>query len=223
MNLSQPNEAISINDHVSKIKSIKYFTPARTVEEANSILPKVNELIENHVKALSPWKQEGNSLQYASDSLWDLARIVAMRSGVTNTWDSAWDYAWKEASYSARDNYGWYGGSYVSGETARDAARDAAKYAARYIVYESAKEKMKEQNPFSSIIELYSMGLKPTYFRKVDEQEKFVVDLPIKKGNEFTLGCYVHGDREILFTHHWKNYCSGLVPLKEDASSRTIA
>lgn len=193
------------------------------MEEAVLILPKVNELVENYVKSLNPWRLEGMSLQHASDSLWDLARIAAMRSGVTNTWDSAWDYAWKEASNNARDNYGWYGGSYVSGESARDAARDAAKYASRYIAYESAKDKMKEQNPFDYIMELYAMGLKPTYFRKVDEQEKFVTDIPLRKGGEFTLGCHVHGDKEILFTHAWKNYCSILDPVKENPSSRIIS
>ncbi len=219
--MAQSKEDLSITEHVSKIKSIKYFTPARTLEEANSILPKVNEIIENYVKALEPWKQEGVLLQYASDSLWDLARIAAMKSNKTNTWDSAWDYVWKEASYAARDNYGWYAGGYVSGESARDAARDAAKYAARYIAYESAKDKMVNPNPFSFIIELYSMGLKPTYFRKVNEQERFIVDFPLKTGNKSTLGCFVQGDNEILFTHQWKEYCSNLVSLK-DASSRTI-
>lgn len=220
--MSQSNEDLSITEHVSKIKSIKYFTPARTLEEANSILPKVNEIIENYVKALGPWKQEGVLLQHASDSLWDLARVAAMKSNKTNTWDSAWDYVWKEASYAARDNYGWYGGGYVSGESARDAARDAAKYASRYIAYESAKDKMQNPNPFSFIIELYSLGLKPTYFRKVNEQERFVVDFPLKTDNKSTLGCFVQGDHEILFSHQWKEYCSNLVSLK-DASSRTIA
>ena len=219
--MSQSNEDLSITEHVSKIKSIKYFTPARTLEEANSILPKVNEIIENYVKALGPWKQEGVLLQHTSDSLWDLARVAAMKSNKTNTWDSAWDYVWKEASYAARDNYGWYGGGYVSGESARDAARDAAKYASRYIAYESAKDKMQNPNPFSFIIELYSIGLKPTYFRKVNEQERFVVDFPLKTDNKSTLGCFVQGDREILFSHQWKEYCSNLVSLK-DASSRTI-
>lgn len=220
--MSQPNDTLSINDPISKIKSIKYFAPARTLEEANSILPRVNEIIEGFANALNPWSKEGNSLQYASDSLWDLARVAAMKSGRTNTWDAAWDYVWKEASYSARDNYGWYGGGYVSGETARDAARDAAKYAARYIAYESVKDKMQNTNPFGFVIELYSMGLKPTYFRKIHEQERFVVDIPIKNGNNFTLGCYVYGDKEIFFTHQWKDYCSNLLPIKENASSRTI-
>ena len=172
--MSQPPEMLSINDHMSKLKSIKYFVPARTIIEANSILPKVNEAIDNYVKALVPWQRDGDTIQHASDSLWDLSRIAAMKSGRPNTWDAAWDYAWKEASYSARDNYGWYGGGYVTGESARDAARDAAKYAARYIAYESAKDKLQPTNPFSFVIDLYLMGLRPTYFRKVDEQENLL-------------------------------------------------
>jgi hypothetical protein len=221
--LSQPNETFSINDHLSKLKSIKYFVPARTIDEANSILPKVNEIIDNYIKALAPWQKDNGTIQHASDSLWDLARIAAVKAGKPNNWDAAWDYAWKEASYSARDNYGWYGGSYVSGESARDAARDAAKYAARYIAYESAKDKLQSTNPFSFVIDLYSMGLRPTYFRKVNEQEKFIVDFSLKDGNKFFTGCHVHGDKEILFTHKWTEYCTNLVSLKGDASPRTVA
>ncbi len=213
----------SINDHLSKLKSIKYFVPARTINEANSILSKVNEAVDNYVKALAPWQRVGDTIQHASDSLWDLARIAAVKAGRPNTWDAAWDYAWKEASCSARDNYGWYGGGYVSGESARDAARDAAKYAARYIVYESVKNKLQPTNPFSFVIDLYSMGLRPTYFRKVNEQEKFVVDFSLKDGNKFFTGCYVHEDKEILFTHQWKEYCTNLVSLKEETPSRTLA
>ncbi len=204
----------SITDQVEKIKSIKYFTPARTIEEANALLPKVNELVENYIQALSPWKQE-NSLQYASDSLWDLARVTAMKADHPNTWDMTWDYVWKQASYSARDNYGWYGGGYVSGETAKDAARDAAKYAARFVAFESAKEKL-GKNPFGYLMELYTLGLKPTYFRKINDQERFVVDFPLKVGDKFLIGCYAYGDKEILFTHGWKEYCSNLKPLTEN-------
>ncbi len=219
-----PNESFSITEHVEKIKSIKYFAPSRTIEEANLLLPKVNQLVENYVKALGAWKRENDSLQHASDSLWDIARIAAMKADRPNTWDSAWDYAWKQASYSARDNYGWYGGGYVSGETARDAARDAAKCAARFVAFESAKDKLDNTNPFSFLVELYAIGLKPTYFRKIDEQERFIVDLPLKVADKFLIGCYVHGDKEILFTHEWKEYCTNLKPLKEnEISSRTLA
>jgi len=151
-------------------------------------------LIQNYIDALGPWKRRNDSLQHSSDSLWDLARIAAVKADRTDTWDSAWGYAWKEASYSARDNYGWYGGSYISGESARDAARDAAKYAARFIAFESAKDKLGNTNPFSYIVELFAMGLRPTYFRKINEEKKFVVDFPLKVGDKFLIGCYAHGD-----------------------------
>jgi hypothetical protein len=214
--MSKSNESFSITGSVERVKSIKYFTPARTVEEVDLLLPKINELVENHIEALDTWKRENYSLQHASDSLWDIARIAAMKADRTNTWDSAWDYAWKQASYYARDNYGWYGGGYVSGESARDAARDAAKYAARFVAFESAKDKLGNANPFSYIIELYAMGLKPTYFRKIGEQERFVVDLPLKVGGKFLLGCYAHGDKELRFSHEWKEYCTNLKPVKEN-------
>jgi hypothetical protein len=220
--MSRPNESFSISESAEKLKSIKYFMPSRTIEEANLLLPQINTLIENYIKSLDTWKKGNNTLQHASDSLWDIARVAAMKADRTNTWDSAWDYAWKQASYSARDNYGWYGGGYVSGETARDAARDAAKCAARFVAFESAKDKLGSLNPFSYLIELYSLGIKPTYFRKIDEKEKFVVDLPLKVNGKYLLGCYAHGDKEILFSHEWKDYCINLKQFNEEIPARIL-
>ena len=220
--MSNPNESISISESAEKLKAIKYFLPSRTIEEANLLLPQINTIIENYIKSLDVWRKENNTLQHASDSLWDIARIAAVKANRTNTWDSAWDYAWKQASYSARENYGWYGGGYISGETARDAARDAAKCAARFVAYESAKEKLGNLNPFSYLIELYALGLKPTYFRKINEKEKFVVDLPLKVNGKFLLGCYAHGDNEILFSHDWKDYCINLKQFNEEIPARNL-
>jgi hypothetical protein len=207
----------------SILHSIKYFTPARSIVEANSILPKVSEIVEKYTKALVPWKKDNDTLQHASDSLWDLARVAALNLDKTNTWDAAWNFAWKEASQAARNNYGWYGSEFITGETARDSARDAAKYAARYAVFESVKEKLGGVNPFEYLIELYAMGLRPTYFRKVDEQEKFIVDFPLIVNGKNVIGCYLHGDNEILFTHQWIDYCTNLKSVNNPESKRSFA
>lgn len=211
------------DSQISKLHSIKYFVPTRSVVEANSLLPKVAEIVEKYTKALMTWKKDNDTLQHASDSLWDLARVAALNSDKTNTWDAAWNFAWKEASQAARNNYGWYGSEFISGETARDAARDAAKYAARYAVFESVKEKLGGVNPFEYVIELYAMGLKPTYFRKVDEQEKFIVDFPVIVNGKNALGCYLHGDNEISFTHQWIDYCTNLKSVNNPESKRSFA
>ena len=210
------------DSQISKLQSIKYFTPTRSLAEANSLLPKVEEIVEKYTKTLMTWKRENDTIQHASDLLWDLARVEAMKQGRKNTWDSAWDYAWKEASSAARDNYGWYGSEFLTGETARDAARDAAKYAARYTAFESVKDKLGGINPFEYVIELYSMGLRPTYFRKVDEQEKFVVDFPLQIDSKNVIGCYLHGDKEISFTHQWIDYCTNLKPTNNPESKRSF-
>lgn len=213
----------TIDSQTSKLQSIKYFTPARSIAEANSILPKVTEIVEKYSKALITWKKDNDTLQHASDSLWDLARVEAMKSDCVNTWDSAWNLAWKEASQSARNNYGWYGSEFVIGETVRDVARDAAKYAARYAAFESVKEKLGGPNPFEYVIELYSMGLRPTYFRKINEVEKFVVDFPLRFDDKNVIGCYLHGDKEISFTHQWIEYCTNLQPVNNAELKRSFA
>jgi len=208
---------------ISKLHSIAYFTPTRSIVEANAIIAKVEEVVEKYAESLMRWKKENDTLQHASDSLWDLARVEAMNSNCTNTWDSAWDYAWKEASRSARNNYGWYGSEFVSGETVRDVARDAAKYSARYAAFESVKEKLGGINPFEYIIELYTMGLRPTYFRTIDGQEKFVVDFPLKVDDgKNVIGCYLHGDKEISFIHQWIDYCTNLKSSNNSDSSRSF-
>jgi Uncharacterized conserved protein (DUF2203) len=216
-------EMSQIDSQISNLQSIKYFTPVRSIAETNSILPKVEEIVEKYAKSLMTWKQENDTLQHASDSLWDLVRVEAIKQGLKNTWDSAWDYAWKEASQAARNNYGWYGSEYLTGETVRDVARDAAKYAARYAVFESVKEKLGGVNPFEYLIELYAMGLRPTYFRKVGEEEKFVVDFPLKIDGKNVIGCYLHGDKEILFIHQWIDYCINLKSTTNPESTRSFA
>lgn len=201
---------MSQNDSkLSKLYSIKFFVPLRSMGEANTLLPKVEEIVEKYTKSLNTWKKENDTLQHASDQLWDLTRVEAMKQGCKNIWDHAWDYAWKEANYASR-NYGWYGSEFTTGETARDASRDAAKYAARYAAFESVKEKFGGINPFEHIMELYLMGLKPTYFRKINEEEKFVVDFPLKLDGKNMIGCYLYGDKEISFTHQWIEYCTNL-------------
>jgi hypothetical protein len=216
------SQTSSSNSQISKLQSVTYFTPARSIAEANTILSKVEEIVEKYTTSLMHWKKENDAIQHASDSLWDLARVEAMKSNCTNTWDYAWNYAWKEASQSARNNYGWYGSEFLSGETVRDVARDAAKYAARYAAFESVKEKLGGINPFEYVIELYSMGLRPTYFRKIDEQEKFVVDFPLKVDGKNVIGCYMHGDKEISFTHQWIDYCANLKPTNNPESNRSF-
>ena len=206
----------------SKLQSIKYFIPARSIAEANTLIPKVEELVEKYSKALLPWKKENDTIQHASDLLWDLARVEALKQDLKNTWDSAWNYAWKEASQSARNNYGWYGSEFLTGETVRDVARDAAKYAARYTAFESVKEKLGGTNPFEYVIELYLLGLGPKYFRKIDEREKFVVDFPLNIDGKNVIGCYLYGDKEISFTHQWIEYCANLKPINNPESKRSF-
>lgn len=205
----------------SKLQSIKYFNPVKSIQEANSLIPKVEELVEKYQKSLLPWKKENDTIQHASDSLWDLARIEAMKSEKQNTWDTAWNSAWKEAGYAARNN-GWYGNEFVLGETVRDAARDAAKYASRYAAFESVKEKLGGINPFEYVIELYIMGLRPTYFRKINDKEQFVIDFPLKLDGKNVLGCYLHGDKEISFTHNWIDYCTNLKHVSNPDTKRSF-
>ncbi|MDE1725325.1 MAG: DUF2203 family protein [Thaumarchaeota archaeon] len=206
----------------SKLQSIKYFNPSRSVQDANSLIPKVADLVEKYHKTLLTWKKENDTIQHASDLLWDLARVEAIKSDKKNTWDSAWNFAWKEASYAARTNFGWYGNEFVSGETVKDAARDAAKYAARYAVFESVKEKLGGINPFEYVIELYLLGLRPTYFRKIGETEQFVIDFPLKLDGKNVLGCYLYGDKEISFTHNWIEYCTNLKHLSNPDTKRSF-
>ena len=214
-----------VNAELERIKAIKYFKPERSLDEANSLIPKVEEIINNYMHALKPWKK-GRTWNAAENVARATARDVARDVVRTTAWDvasdAAWDVArgvaWNEASYALRDALR----DVARGKTwneAYNATRDAAWDAARYAAWDVAWTVVSdlpgfENNPFNYVIQLYEMGLKPTNFRRVDGQERYVVDFPLKIDGKSLLGCYAHGDKEILWTHEWKDYCKNLKAIK---------
>ncbi len=118
-----------------------------------------------------------------------------------------------------------------------EAGNMAGIYAEGYAKWEMLKEiRGFEKNPFGYIQQLYEMGLLPRGFKNVNGEEKYVVEVPlINIDGKRVLGTYVHGDREILYTHPWlsgrwpystrqfhdKEYTQ-LKPVKPDAGEREI-
>lgn len=82
--------------------------------------------------------------------------------------------------------------------------KDLGDYAALELVRNIQGFNYNIMEPF---IGLYEIGLKPLDFRFVGDKEKFVerfvVDFPLNINGKRMLGCYVHGDEEILWLHPW--------------------
>ena len=209
-----------VNAELERIKAIKYFKPERSLEEANSLVPKVEEIINNYMRALEPWKK-GGTWYGAWYGAMSAARDVARDARRARAWDEVWSVAWNEAmdvAYNAARD--------MARAKAWDVAYNAAMYAAWDVTWTVISDLPGfENNPFNYVIQLYEMGLKPTNFRIVNGQERYVVDFPLKIGRnrvlfplkigrKSLLGCYAHGDKEILWTHEWKDYCKNLKAIK---------
>ncbi|MEM5853141.1 MAG: hypothetical protein QW228_02050 [Candidatus Aenigmatarchaeota archaeon] len=200
-----------VDEALSRIKNIKFFQQARSLEEANSLVLEVDKIIECYLDTLKPWKKKNET--------WNLAEYEALRSAdhasrrvalievFVRMWNEAWDLARCEAYKATCIATGC-----ASSELAACAATDVAVHAANYAAWETVKGLPGfEKNPYDYVMKLYEMGLKPKGFKKVNGEERYVVDFPLSMD---VLGCYAHGDGEILWTHEWKDDCKNLRYIK---------
>lgn len=217
-----------------KIKSIKFFLPERSLEESNSLISKTNELIDKYCRTLVKYRtsEDNESLEEISYRLFVESKLIINRHEFPVKWEKIWDTAWNCANTYAR-SYGDYGIHQGENDIPRDCARDAARYFSSYVAFEAAKEKLgyphgkgdyyvsdQESNPFKHVISMYELGLKPTFFRSLGQKEVFVIDIPLKTDTGSSiLGCYAHGDPQILFNHKWSDYCKELTPINDEISN----
>ncbi|MEM5866677.1 MAG: hypothetical protein QXG39_02035, partial [Candidatus Aenigmatarchaeota archaeon] len=86
-----------VDEALSRIKNIKFFQQARSLEEANSLVLEVDKIIEGYLDTLKPWKKKNET--------WNLAEYEALRSAdhasrrvalievFVRMWNEAWDLA----------------------------------------------------------------------------------------------------------------------------------
>lgn len=202
-----------LEEALFRIRKINFFQPDRSLEEANSLVQTVDEIIEDHINFLKPWKGE--------DMGWGFAYLMAV--------STAWSYVWSREGVKFDKVF----------EEVRDKTYDRVRKAVcdvagtegcikanriawsvvnsveNYIAFETVRGLPRfEKNPAEPIIRLYEMGLYPKGFRKVNGEEKFIVDFPLDINGEKILGCYANRDEKIRFGHKWEDYCKNLRYLK---------
>jgi hypothetical protein len=119
------------------------------------------------------WDAAGDA---AWDAAWAATRAAAGDAARAAAWDAAGAAAWAAARDAARDaawaaarDAAWDSARDVARAAARDVARDvawaAARDAARDAAWETISDKIKKQNPFETLIDIWLLGY-VVYFDK---------------------------------------------------------
>lgn len=83
----------------------------------------------------------------------------------------------------------------------------------QYLMRSFEQEHPETPNPFAAIDGLIAEGVRPSGFRMVEGEEKFVVDVPMVMRSKsprgmVVMGCWVDGDTEIEYGHSLVDDCS---------------
>jgi len=216
--------------HLKSIKTIEdeiYERINRACERINKIkyyynigidLSQLSQKIDSFIKALEPWNKN-KSLALSLIDAWNTVSNVAKYHG-RDMLSLA-----KELGHRAAFNkvLSMYSSENINSNIVLKIAEEAGRDAEKYVAWEVVRDVPGlEDNLFGYVIELYELGVKPMSFRLVDRKEKYVVDIPFRKDGKLLLGCYSHGDDEILYVHELGEYCKNLKPLRLYAPIRII-
>ncbi|MEM5853290.1 MAG: hypothetical protein QXG39_08295 [Candidatus Aenigmatarchaeota archaeon] len=209
-----------VDEALSTIKNIKFFQPHRSLKKANSFVPKIDEIIENYTNSLRRWKKDDGtyfSTYYAARYVAaSRARNLAKNVGRENLYESAYYAGWNVVKdVILKTLMKTVSKVKVAEELAWNVSHDTANYVGWEVIKDLPGF---EENPFGYIVEEYKMGFKPVGFRKVNGEEKYVVDIPVIIKGRKMLGCYASGDGEILWMHKWEDDHKNLKYLKKSKS-----
>lgn len=203
-----------------RIENINFFQPVRTLDEANSLVKKVDKIIDNHINDLRPWKKEDIPWQSTYHMALKKALYFIYNRGRVKLWNKVREEVKNKTYHEARNAVCNVVGieGYIKASVIPWVV---AKSIEDYVTWEMVRDLPQfENNPVEHYIMLYEMGLYPKGFRRVSGEERFIVDFPLVIDGENILGCYANKDEEILFGHEWEDYCKNLRYLK--APRRTI-
>jgi hypothetical protein len=202
-----------INEACERINKIKYFY------NIGINLSQLSQKIDSFIKALEPWNKN-KSLALSLIDAWNTVNNAAMYHGRDTLLSLA-----KEVGRGAAFNkiLSMYSSENINFNNMTKIAEEAGRDAEKYVAWEVVRDVPGlEDNLFGYVIELYELGVKPMSFKLVNGKEKYVVDIPFRKDGKLLLGCYSHGDDEILYVHELGEYCKNLKPLRLSAPIRII-
>ena len=183
---------------LKEMKEKKELFTQRTPEELNETIPQIQLLAQEFMDNLRPFKTKGLSWHLALN----MASSTAYKEKNTldyprrKAWDAARGATWDQASQII---------------LRREHLSDA-------VTWETIKDQPGfGKNPFLSLLKLYKKGMVRYDFLEVDEQERLVVDFPLKIGKRLAIACLVFGDgelgdKEVLFIHEQRESHSRIRP-----------
>ncbi|MFH0949119.1 MAG: hypothetical protein V1802_01380 [Candidatus Aenigmatarchaeota archaeon] len=206
---------------IERIYRIDFFGGKKPdLKEANALVQPVADLIENYMKALTPFKGK-KSWSHVERDISKIAQAAARHAGRDSVYygnishDVQYDDIRSRAQEAVFAATGWVARWLDRNIAAAKIANNMADRTKMYIDWEKIRDLDGfENNPTFYILQLYEKGLIPTYFGNIDMAEKFVVDIPLKDSGKKLLGCYAFGDREIEYVHKWEEPCTNLVHMK---------
>jgi len=182
-----------ISDRLNETSQVRVYGKPRTLVDVNSTASQITKALDEYTEVLTPWKN-GDSWNDAESAAIAAALKEAIDEGRTGLWNRTHDKAMGVANNLVGGTK--YGMAIPGTETVKEYLVDGA-------CWEVVKDLPGfDSNPYDSMLLLVKEGLKPTYFRKIHGEERFVVDIPLARHkNEF--GCWVYGDERLI----WKHSC----------------
>jgi len=176
--------------------------------EAQLVLRKIDDEIAPAIARINAIRhyQPKRTLKQADSIVPEVEKLIASHMEALQPWKQE-GKSWSAAEHRARTK--------VSLE-ACDAVLVVDKHTGgdskSYTLFELVKTRdldgfKDKTNPYDSVLKMHELGLSSSDFRKVDGEEKFVVDFPLLKygRGQRWLGCYAQGDGNIKYVHGYTN------------------
>lgn len=162
---------------IKRMKEERPWSEVRSQEELKSqILPQALNSSQEFFSALKPWKKEGKDWRDAQYAAGDAAYHAAWVADRGPTWTAVW-VAFRDG---VRDIAGELGD--VDGDLGGAAIRETIKDLTGF-----------ENNCHLPLLSLRELGAVEIGFRKVDEEEKFVVKFPLDIDGKRVVGYVAFG------------------------------
>jgi len=240
-----PEHEARLDQAISKVRGVDFFQPSRTLEEANSLLPKVESLVASYLTALEPYKPSDSGWEKASARANSAAIRAAENASRGRLMVATYGFADEmvkirlgkatrvAAEVATEDRvhevakqavmYEFYGGFTASSDIWYELAKETTSRSGTvdtivewaeselsmmplfYILWEVIRDLPEySTNPFTNIISILEMGLKPACFLG----DRMVIDFPLtQEGVGRFLGCYLVGEGRIKHFHSWPESC----------------
>jgi hypothetical protein len=206
-----------IEEMIKAMGKRKYFV-MRELDECNKLIPEVGRLVKDCKKALEPWYKTSwlDALFAGLSATYRAAKRKGRLDALDKALEDVWDVA-ENAAQGAAFRAGVHD-EYVAYHATKGAGADAASYI-HWVIVSDIRRKCYKNNPYERILEIWYLGLCPRGFRKVDGDERFVVDFPLRT---YEFGCWAEGDPEILYKHKLDGFCTEIEPVKPVKRLRKI-